>query len=68
MKNCFLTIFILCSLTSIGQISFTNLSKQPPDNITSILADTSNNDIYVAAAFKIIRSVNNYGVQTHQLV
>ena len=59
MKICFLTILILCSLSSTAQISFTNLPNQPPDNIISIVTDPSNNDIYAAATLKVIKSVDN---------
>ena len=63
MKNCFLTIFILCILTSTGQISFANLPNQPPDNIISIVTDPTNNDLYAAATLKVIRCVNNDGIK-----
>ena len=59
MKKFLTPIVLLLSLSSSAQISFTNLINQPPDNIVSIVADPTNNDIYAAATLKVIRSVNN---------
>ncbi len=60
MRYIFLFLFMLIiNLSSSAQISFTNLPNQPPDNIISIVADPSNNDIYAAGTLKVIRSVNN---------
>ena len=54
-----LILFLLIKTTLLGQISFTNLPNQPPDNIISIVTDPTNNDIYAAATLKVIKSNNN---------
>jgi hypothetical protein len=62
MKNIKFIGFILLLFINtplIAQLSFTNLPNQPPDNIISIVADPTNNDIYAAATLKVIKSSNN---------
>ena len=46
MKSILCIVNLLISLSSAAQISFTNLPSQPPDNIISIVADPTNNDIF----------------------
>jgi hypothetical protein len=50
--------YLLAGSAAVAAVSFTHLASQPPDNIVSIVNDTTSNDIYAAASLTAIRSVD----------
>ncbi|MBA2613052.1 MAG: T9SS type A sorting domain-containing protein [Bacteroidetes bacterium] len=50
--------FITITQIGFGQVSFTNLLNQPPDNIISIINDPTSSDIYAASSIKVIKSTD----------
>lgn len=51
-------LWLLASYALHAQVSFTHLATQPPDNISSIVSDPTNGDLYAASTLTVIRSTD----------